>query len=301
LLPEGFRVRAASPSDLDAAEEIVRAEESSVRPASSVPSLDLGDFWRNANFSGASWIIERNGAPVGFAAGIERSDESAYWATVRPEIAGLGVSTWLLTRAEERAREAGSAVVRAGCVAENAAAVSLFRELGFREARHFFQMQIDLEQAPELPSPPAPIRLTPFEQKDARTFHATLNEAFAEEWGWHALPFEEWRERRLDADDTDTSLWFVAREGDEIAGVARCDTRRDGGGWIGALGVRKPWRRRGVGRALLLHAFCEFQRRGASYVGLGVDAENPTGATRLYEGAGMRVIKEDVIYEKELT
>jgi mycothiol synthase len=301
LLPEGLRARAASPSDLDAAEDIVRAEESSVRPASSVPSHDLGDFWRNANFSGASWIVERDGAPVGFAAGIERSGESAYWATVRPEIAGLGVSTWLLTRAEERAREAGSAVLRAGCVVENVAAVPLFRELGFREARHFFQMQIDFEQAPELPSPPAAIRLTPFEQEDARTFHATLNEAFAQEWGWHAVPFEEWRERRLDAGDTDTSLWFVARDSDKIAGVARCETRRDGGGWIGALGVRKPWRRRGVGRALLLHAFCEFQRRGASYVGLGVDAENPTGATRLYEGAGMRVIKEDVIYEKELT
>lgn len=190
--------------------------------------------------------------------------------------------------------------MRVGCVVENAAAVPLFRNLGYREVRHFFQMRIDFEQPPEPPSPPSPLRLTPFEADDARAFHATLNEAFAEEWGWHALPFEEWRERRLEADDTDLSLWFVARDGDEIAGVARCETRRDGGGWVGALGVRKPWRRRGVGRALLLHAFGEFARRGASYVGLGVDAENPTGATRLYEGAGMRVIKEDVVYEKEL-
>jgi len=299
LLPEGFRVRAASPSDLDAAEDIVRAEETSFRATPS-PSFDLGDFWRNANFGAASWMVERDGTPVGFAAGMERGDGSDYWATVRPEIAGRGVSTWLLKRAEERAREAGSAVLRVGCVVENNAAVSLFRALGFREARHFFQMRIDFEQPPEPTSPPAPIRLTPFDPDDARAFHATLNEAFAEEWGWQALPFEEWRDRRLDADDTDTSLWFVARDGDEIAGVARCETRRDGGGWVGALGVRKPWRRRGVGRALLLHAFAEFGRRGASHVGLGVDAENPTGATRLYEGAGMRVIKEDVIYEKKL-
>ena len=64
--------------------------------------------------------------------------------------------------------------------------------------------------------------------------------------------------------------------------------------------MRKPWRGRGIGRALLLHAFGEFHRRGDVHVGLGVDAENPTGATRLYESVGMRVTKEDVIFEKDL-
>lgn len=298
MLPEGFSVRAASPSDLDAAEDIVRAEESVLRGVDAQP-VDIADFWRNANFDGASWMVERDGAPVGFAATIERRGESDCWATVRPEIAGRGVSAWLLARSEQRARAAGSAILHAGCLAENAAAVPLFHQLGYREARHFFQMRIDLEQAPA-PSTPAGVEIAPFQREDARTFHAALNEAFAEEWGWHAMSFEEWRERRLDAPDTDVSLWFIARHGGEIAGVVRCETRRDGGGWIGALGVLEPWRRRGVGRALLLHAFSEFHRRGAPHVGLGVDAENPTGATRLYESAGMRVIKEDVVYEKEL-
>jgi ribosomal protein S18 acetylase RimI-like enzyme len=299
LLSEAFRARDASPSDLDAAEDIVRAEERSLRGANAEP-VDLADFWRNANFDGASWMVEREGTPVGFVAAIERGGESACWATVHPEIAGLGVSSWLLNRAERRAREAGSTILRAGCLAENGAAVSLFHQLAYREARHFFQMRIDFQQAPELPSAPAGIEITPFRREDARLFHAALDEAFAEEWGWRATPFEEWQERRLDAPDTDVSLWFIARDGEEIAGVVRCETRRDGGGWIGALGVLEPWRRRGVGRALLLHAFSEFHRRGAPQVGLGVDAENPTGATRLYESAGMRVTKEDVIYEKEL-
>jgi mycothiol synthase len=299
LLPEGFRVREASPSDLDAAEDIVRAEESLLRGAGAEP-VDIADFWRNANFDGASWMVERGGMPVAFAAAIDRGDETDYWVTVHPEAAGRGLSFWLLTEAERHAREAGSAVLRVGRVVENLAAVTLFRELGYREARHYFQMRIDFEHAPTAPSPPAGIELTPFRRDDASAFHETLNEAFAEEWGWHGMPFEEWRERRLDTPDTDLSLWFVARDGDALAGVVRCETRRDGGGWIGALGVLKPWRRRGVGRALLLHAFCELGRRGASHVGLGVDAENPTGATRLYEGAGMRVVKEDVVYEKEL-
>jgi ribosomal protein S18 acetylase RimI-like enzyme len=67
------------------------------------------------------------------------------------------------------------------------------------------------------------------------------------------------------------------------------------------LGVRRPWRRRGLGRALLLHAFGEFRRRGFSRSALGVDAESLTGANRLYERAGMHVAARFDIYEKVLT
>jgi ribosomal protein S18 acetylase RimI-like enzyme len=69
---------------------------------------------------------------------------------------------------------------------------------------------------------------------------------------------------------------------------------------VGAIGVRKQWRRRGLGLALLLHAFGEFYRRGQPRIGLGVDAQNPTGATRLYERAGMHVAYEAIAFEKAL-
>jgi mycothiol synthase len=113
-------------------------------------------------------------------------------------------------------------------------------------------------------------------------------------------PYERWRERRLSAPDFDPSLWFLARDGDELAAVARCDRSRFGAGWVGALGVRKPWRRRRIGLALLRHVLAEFQRRGGTRVALGVDAQNPTGATRLYEQAGMHVAYEAAGYGKEL-
>ena len=71
-------------------------------------------------------------------------------------------------------------------------------------------------------------------------------------------------------------------------------------GWIRTLGVRRAWRKRGLGEALLLHSFGEFYKRGTKTIGLGVDAENPTGATRLYQKAGMHVASEYVTYEKEL-
>jgi mycothiol synthase len=235
-----------------------------------------------------------------FAVCVYREDRAECWATVHPDLLGRGLGTHLLERVEDEARRRGRPVLTVGMLAENDAARRLFERLGYREARHFFQMRIELDAPPAAPEWPAGVELAMFRPEDARDFYSTLDEAFADEWGFHQLSFDEWRERRLEAPDVDTSLWFIARAGKEVAGVVRCEANRDGGGWIGALGVLKPWRRRGVGLALLRHAFVEFHRRGEPHVGLGVDAQNPTGATRLYERAGMRVVKEDVIYEKEL-
>ena len=78
-------------------------------------------------------------------------------------------------------------------------------------------------------------------------------------------------------------------DGDAIAGCALSGLYEDGG-FVHGIGVRSPWRRRGLGRALLLASFREFRRRGAEQAALGVDAANPTGATSLYESVGMRVL-----------
>ena len=74
----------------------------------------------------------------------------------------------------------------------------------------------------------------------------------------------------------------------------------DGIGWIDTLAVRATWRRRGLGYALLTHAFHELYARGMRRMALGVDAENPTGATRLYERAGMHVGQQYATFGKEL-
>ena len=299
--PEGFSVRRATLDDAAAASAIVQAEEVALRGESDFGQADLVDFWRAANLGDASWVVEREQVLVGFATCIEREAESMCWITVHPDLSGRGLSSWLLERAEERAAAASSSSLRLGALADNAAARRLFADRGYREARHYFTMRIDLHGELARPVWPDGISVATFRPEDARAVHAALNEAFAQEWGWHSLPFEEWREHRLEAPHTDVSLWFIAWEGDEIAGVARCEDNRDGGGWVGAIGVRAPWRGRGIGRALLLHAFAEFRTRGDRHVGLGVDAENPTGATRLYESVGWRVLKEDVIFVKELT
>jgi mycothiol synthase len=300
-LPDGYTVRAAVPEDIDTAAAIVRAEEAALRGESIWSAPDMIDFWRQVDFEGGAWIVESEGVPVAFAAMVARENWADCWSSVDPVAGDRGLATWLLGRFEERAREHGIERIKAGRFAENTAAHQLFERLGYSEARHYVQMRIELDREPEPPEWPGGIEPSPFREEDARAFHAAVQEAFRDEWGFVGLPFEDWKRTRLGAPETDTSLWFLARDGDEIAGFARCDAERDGGGWIGMIGVREAWRRRGIGLALLQQAFREFFRRGVPHVGLGVDADNPTEATRLYEKAGMRVIKEDVVYEKELS
>ena len=104
----------------------------------------------------------------------------------------------------------------------------------------------------------------------------------------------------LEGSRYDPSLWTIAWADDEIAGGTICEAGVYDMGWVRSLSVRRPWRRQGLGMALLLNAFRDFHRRGERRVGLGVDAESPTGATRLYERAGMHVVEETAIYRKEL-
>jgi ribosomal protein S18 acetylase RimI-like enzyme len=114
--------------------------------------------------------------------------------------------------------------------------------------------------------------------------------------------YEEWAHWSVEREGFDPTLWYLARAGGEIAGFVLCrvsDTDSDCG-WVSVLGVRRPWRRRGLGEALLRHSFHEFRARGLSRAALGVDASSPTGATRLYERAGMGVYRETVFYERRL-
>jgi ribosomal protein S18 acetylase RimI-like enzyme len=92
---------------------------------------------------------------------------------------------------------------------------------------------------------------------------------------------------------------MIAWDGDEVAGFSQ-NRFRKGIGWIGTIAVRRPWRGKGLGIALMRHTFGEFYKRGTTTIGLGVDSANLTGATRLYQRAGMDVAGEFAMYEKEL-
>lgn len=141
--------------------------------------------------------------------------------------------------------------------------------------------------------------MRPLREGEERIAYEVHEETFEDSWEHTREPYEEWRHYLVDTESFDPSLWFLAWDGDEPAGVAICRVR-EVVGWVQILGVRRRWRRHGLGRALLLHAFDEFRRRGYERAGLGVDAESLTGANRLYESVGMRVARQLDFYEKQL-
>jgi ribosomal protein S18 acetylase RimI-like enzyme len=106
-------------------------------------------------------------------------------------------------------------------------------------------------------------------------------------------PFESWREHVRAM----SSSVLAAFDGPEVAGVVSW-MPIPGAGWIEEVGVRQPWRGRGLGALLLRHAFAHLAEAGLHEARLNVDAENATGATRLYERVGMRVRREWLVYEK---
>jgi mycothiol synthase len=171
---------------------------------------------------------------------------------------------------------------------------------GYELVRHSYRMVLDLAGEPTEPRWPDGIAVRTMQAGEERRLYEVDDECFADHWEHATVPFEEWKHWLIDREEFDPSLWFVAVDGEEIAGYALC-RRHDADpelGWVDNLGVRRPWRRRGLAKALLHHAFAEFRGRGFGRVGLGVDAQSLTGANKLYESVGMRVARSWDVYER---
>ena len=233
-------------------------------------------------------LAERGGRAVGYA-DLQQNDEHA---DIDARTLEDGVAQPLVRACIERARP--DVPVWGYAPATDEAAAEAYRNAGFTVIRHAFTMLIELTGETAAPEWPDRIEVREWQEGDDPAFHATLQEAFAENFGFTPTPYDEWL-RAIEAQpETDRLIWYLALQDDEVAGVAQCGWHSSGDrtfGWVSDLGVRKPWRRRGLGLALLRHAFVELGRRGATRVGLGVDAENATGAVRLYERAGMQVTR----------
>jgi ribosomal protein S18 acetylase RimI-like enzyme len=151
--------------------------------------------------------------------------------------------------------------------------------------------------------PPAGITLRPFRSEDERAVYETHRETFADMSEPATFSYEDWRHYLLQSPAFAPELWFLAEAGEQLAGITLCHphTVETDTGVIGVVGVRRPWRRRGVGRALVEHAFAELARRDFRAAILGVEENSPTRASRLYETVGMRVTHRGLRYEKALT
>ena len=264
--------------------------------------------WGRAGFEPrvhAVAAVDRAGEIVGFAQAFgEEPTIVECWGVVHPDHRGRGVGGALLRAVEGRAAEllAGDpgGRVRHAIEARDRAAAALLRARGFERVRHFWHMEKDVSGPVERAMDPDSITIGPIRAPDdLPAIHAVLDEAFAEDWGYHPEPFERWVAEQAGEPGHDPALWAKASDGADVVGVLTATLWGDRG-WIGEVGVRRSHRGRGIASALLRRSFATFADRGVPRVLLNVDAENPTGATALYERAGMRVVKRWDLWERSL-
>jgi mycothiol synthase len=241
-------------------------------------------------------VLARDGTIVGYADVHAERDRLSVDFMAGDADAGRALLDW----AEGRARVRSIDRILAWAWPGAAALPVAMRERGFTPFRKSLEMQVPLDDATPEPVWPDGVHVRSVRDGEEREVHSLVEEAFSDLSDFRPTPYEEWaswwnERKRLD-------LWFAAETADgALAGVALCEPQRADVGWIETLAVRRPWRRRGLGRALLLHSFRELVRSGRAVAALSVDAENLTGAVRLYESVGMRPVSERVLYERRLS
>jgi ribosomal protein S18 acetylase RimI-like enzyme len=293
-----MNVRRPTAADAPGVTELIAAMDIHFVGAPELTEEDLHDEWNDLELDRDAWLFELDGELAGYSV-LHTGAHVFADGYVHPRHFGRGVGTRIVELTEEEARSRKLQAIRNAVLAADVHARALLESRGYRALRHFYRMAIELDGPPPPAEWPPGLRAEPVDyEHEAEAFHATLDEAFAEEFGHEPESGIDWRARR-ERRSFDPTLWFVVKEGDEVAAALLC-AERFGSGWIASIGVRKPWRRRGLGFALLLHGFDQLYARGQHRIALGVDAENPTGATRLYERAGMHQAFEAVVYEKPL-
>jgi mycothiol synthase len=245
-------------------------------------------------------VAVADGAFRGYA-DIDDDPHPIYWADLRvppseSDEVRFALADWIERRGKERAGE----LLRFHVASTDEPMIRLLEARGYRLIRHFYRMRIELDREPSKPEWPGGITVRTATSADTEPAYEAHQEAFEDHWEHARMPFAEWQ-HWLMSEGYNPSLWFLAEDRGELAAVSFCREHEGekGLGWVSVLGVRRNWRRQGLGRALLLHSFHEFRRRGFHAAALGVDAASETGANRLYEGAGMRVIRRSDVYERE--
>jgi mycothiol synthase len=305
---DGYHVRRPAFADVPAITALIRASEVVDFGAAERTEEDTGVALRTIDPERDAWVVADEQERLVAAAAVRAPHPTSLraFASVHPEHRGRGLGAELLTLTEDRAEELASAApagvevkLTQGVGPHNAAARKLLLSRGYALVRRFWRMGIDLGGEIAPPEWPAGIRAEPLRSGNERAAFDAMEEAFADHWGFTPHDYGEWRAWMVDREEFDPSLWLLAFDDDELA-AASLNFVSEGVGWVGVLGVRKAWRRRGLGLALLRASFEEFRRRGLQTAVLEVDSENTTGATRLYERAGMHVVHHSDAFQKRL-
>jgi mycothiol synthase len=323
-LPAGYAARPATLADIEAVVAVINASSRALLGADQVSVEEWTAEWQAPGFNletSTRVISAPDGTLVGSAHlwDMPPHVQPEQFGRVHPAHTGRGLGSYLLAWAEGRARGLAAQAPATARVALqdwvnslDTDTLALLRDQGHQHVRSNYRMVMALDPAvpPAAPEWPAGVGVRSFVPgQDERATLSVIRAAFRDHWGHVDSPFEEhlreWSQRQESDPSFDAGLWFLAVAGDEVIGTAlsRLSLPADPGmGWVFSLGVLRPWRRRGIARALLQHCFVQLWQRGQPRVGLGVDAGSLTNAVQLYERAGMHADPQHLyqVWEKEL-
>jgi mycothiol synthase len=294
LLP-GHTLRHPGPEDADAVLAVIVARDVADLGR---PDYTLEDLYADWTMPGVdptrdAWVVQEDERLVGYAL---LDDRGAALITVAPDAEGRGIGTALREAAEARALERGEGLVRQYVPVANEPARALLLDAGYWPVHHYFRMRIGLAGAP--PPPELPVR--PFDpERDAEAVHALVQEAFSQLEGNVTQPLDAWRAVKIAKQGWDPALWLLSEDTEGLTGAVLCERWEGGVGYVDSLAVAPRARRRGLGRALLLHAFAALRDDGLEVAELSLQGDN-AGAARLYEAVGMRSIWSQERWEKPL-
>ena len=181
----------------------------------------------------------------------------------------------------------------------------LLEAAGYVPVRYYYSMmRPSVDDLPDAPLPKG-LEIREVQPEHMSAIWAADQEAFRDHWGYTPATDADYQLFLTDPVMTDTALWRVAWDGDEVAGQVRSfinaeENERRGRlrGYTEHISVRRPWRRRGLARALIAASFPLLRARGMTEAALGVDTENTSGALRVYEGCGFRPVSRSATYRK---
>lgn len=264
-------------------------------------------------------MVEADGKLVAYSRGFWRHEQEGNWiyhfiCFVHPQWRGKGIGSCIIKNAEQRARElarefswTAPLYLETEIADTQKEAQALISKAGFEAVRYSSLMvRPDLEDISDLPLP-AGVEIRAVLPEHYQKIYDASTEAFRDHWGFSPdaeEPLEAW----LESPHFDPSLWRVAWEDDEVVGMVLSFIDQDENtaygrkrGYTENISVRRPWRKKGIARALIAASLKALKERGMEEAALGVDTQNLSGAFRLYESMGYRHVKRFSLMRREVT
>jgi GNAT superfamily N-acetyltransferase len=242
---------------------------------------------------GQLWAIDENDDNDGFL-----------WYRIHPNLQGDGIDGQLFAWADARLRELGRVLLRVVTMPHERWRIAAYEQHGFAPVRFYLRLRRQLDTPFDTPQFPAGYSVIDGDH-DPQMWAELYNESFVDHFNFHRHTAEQVAHWQSEPDyRSDLNLIALAPDGTPAAlawcGINEADNARTGrrDGVVNLLGTRRGHRRRGLGRAMLLTALERLRAAGMDAARLGVDADSPTGATRLYESVGFEESQRRILYSR---